>query len=281
MTEIETAGEVASGVVSGVASEPTGSARTRRLGRPPRLDRAQIARAAGELGLGQVSMRAVAERLGVSVPGLYHYVSGRDELLRLAAEQSAARITVPAYHGQHWSLWLFEWAEHARAAFVAEPRLLEQFMYGQFGLDRMVDHIDRAIDVLVGQGFTPRAALAAYQLVTECALGAAVSQIHERETAAAGRPTDVEYERLLSRRGADELPNLRAVLASGPLPVPDLREQVATLLIGIAVRRNEPWDQIAEILLPGDGSVTDVVEASPRAPERPKTARRRDRRADV
>jgi AcrR family transcriptional regulator len=37
----------------------------------------------------------VADRLGVSVPGLYHYVSGREDLIRLAAEQSALRMTMP------------------------------------------------------------------------------------------------------------------------------------------------------------------------------------------
>src|SRR5690348_8135749 len=102
------------GWVQGDSGSPVAPAR-RRVGRPARLDRAAIARASAELDLDQVSMRSVADRLGVSVPSLYHYVRGRDDLLRMAAEQSAARLSVPEDSGQHWSVWLYQWADHARS----------------------------------------------------------------------------------------------------------------------------------------------------------------------
>src|SRR5579864_7418731 len=66
-----------------------------RRGRPPRIDRAAIAQAASEIPLSDLSLRSVADRLGVSVPGLYHYVQGRDELFALAAEQSVRRWPLP------------------------------------------------------------------------------------------------------------------------------------------------------------------------------------------
>src|SRR5512143_2491806 len=73
---------------------------SRRPGRPSRIDRTAIAKAAAELPLSELTVRSVADRLGVSVPAVYHYVSGREELMLLAAEQSTKRIPLPEDHGQ-------------------------------------------------------------------------------------------------------------------------------------------------------------------------------------
>ena len=67
------------------------AARPGRIGRPPRIDRTAIAEAVLELGLDGISMKAVADHLGVSVAGLYHHVANRHELLVLAAERSLSR----------------------------------------------------------------------------------------------------------------------------------------------------------------------------------------------
>src|SRR5262245_19965945 len=92
-----------------------------RRGRPPRIDRDAIARVAGEIPLSDLSLRTVADRLGVSVPGLYHYVQGRDELFALAAEQSVRRLPLPVDRDQHWAIWLYEWAGYILSAFVSDP----------------------------------------------------------------------------------------------------------------------------------------------------------------
>lgn len=225
-------------------AKPTGAraARTRgrrKVGRPARLDRDMIAKAAYEVGLDRVTMKAVADRLGVSVPGLYHHVEGRDDLMRLAAEYSAAQIPVPVDRGQHWTEWLAEWARYSHDAFVAQPQLLGQFLAGSIGVERMVEHVDAVIGLLVRHGFTPAEALDAYTVVSECAIGAAVSEIRTAEAARAGRPVIAEYHRVLARRAPDELPHLRALVATPPAGPPELTERIRTVLVGIAVRRGE------------------------------------------
>ncbi|MBL7498517.1 TetR/AcrR family transcriptional regulator C-terminal domain-containing protein [Frankia sp. CNm7] len=220
----------------------------RRVGRPPRIDRATIARAAGEIGIDQVSLRSVAERLGVSVPGLYHYVRGRDDLLRLAAEQSAARIELPTDRGQHWAAWLLEWADVIRRALVESPALLAQFMNGGFGLDRMVETLEVVIAVLVRHGFDRREAYEAYLVVTHCAMGAAVTEIRRRETDEPNNPIALEYQRVLAQRDARELPHLRAMLAAGPPPDPAPADQLTTVLAGIAARRGDDWREVVDRL---------------------------------
>ena len=108
----------------------------RRVGRPPKLDRQMIAQAAHEIGLADLTMKSVADRLGVSVPGLYHHVGGKEDLLRLTAEYSAAHLELPRDRHQHWAVWLFEWAHYNRDAFLGQPELLKQYLEGAIGFER-------------------------------------------------------------------------------------------------------------------------------------------------
>jgi AcrR family transcriptional regulator len=222
----------------------TGPAGRPRLGRPPRIDRAAIAAAAADMPLEQITLRSVAERLGVSVPGLYHYVSGRADLLRLAAEQSAIRMTVPEDHGQHWAVWCFEWADYVRRVFVADPELLKEFVNGAFGVDRMAGPADMAIGVCARHGFSERAGFEAYQLISECALGAAISGIRAVHAAAEGQSPALEM-RLLAHRDAAELPHLDRLGTAGALTPPSFADRMTTLLTGIAVRHGLAAQDIA------------------------------------
>lgn len=221
--------------------------RAPRRGRPPRIDRAAIARAAGEIPLEELTLRSVAERLGVSVPGLYHYVSGRDDLIRLAAEQSALRLTMPVDRGQHWAVWCYEWADYTYRAFAGDPELLKHFIDGAIGPETMAPSIDAAIGLCMRQGFTPGQALAAYNLVSECALGAAIAAIRAERGHREGSSFDLGVRSLLAR--GEDLPHLARFLGDGPLPDSSpFRQQVSTVIAGIAARRGESWDGIAALL---------------------------------
>src|ERR1700689_1661122 len=114
------------------ASRPAG--RSRR-GRPARGDAAAVADAVLQIGVEEATMDRVADRLGLSVPGLYHHVRGRDDLLRLAAERAMSRSEPPVYAGEHWSDWLVVYARYIRAAFASQPALLEQFVAGSIDDD--------------------------------------------------------------------------------------------------------------------------------------------------
>ena len=59
----------------------------RRRGRPPRLSRDHIVDAACELGIENLTMAAVAERLGVTHQSLYGWVQDRDELIDLVSDR--------------------------------------------------------------------------------------------------------------------------------------------------------------------------------------------------
>jgi len=135
--------------------------------------------------------------------------------------------------------------------------------------------IDRAIGLCMRQGFTARAALEAYNLVSECALGSAIAVIRDERSRREGSPFDLEVRTLIAR--GEHLPHLQRVLtedAAGtgaseggastgasedaastmagavapPSDAARFRRQIITVLAGIAVQRGESWNQIQALL---------------------------------
>jgi AcrR family transcriptional regulator len=212
-----------------------------------------IAEAAHDIGLDGLTLKAVADHLGVSIAGLYHHVSGKEDLLRLAAEYSAARVPRPEDHGQHWAQWLYEWAVFNRDVFLAQPGLLAQFLEGAISHEAIAERVDAILGVLVRQGFTVLEANGAYELITSCALGTVVSTIREQAAAEAGRPILATRQELLAERGPDALPHLRQLLAEATAPGREsFHSRIVTVLDGIACRQGLDWQSI-------DGLVDEVA----------------------
>jgi hypothetical protein len=192
-------------------------------------------------------MKAVADFLGVSVAGLYHHVEGRDDLIRLGAEYSAAQIPVPIDHGQAWTAWLLEWAHYVQGANITQPALTGQFLTGSLDIRRMASHMDAVFAVLSRQGFSPVETFEAYGLVMECALGAALVEIRQAKSGGSRRKPFSEFGGLFADEPGDALPHLRRVALSTRNMKNGFDNQVRTLLIGIAVRRGEPWEPILDL----------------------------------
>jgi AcrR family transcriptional regulator len=216
----------------------------KRIGRPPRIDRAAIADAVLEIGFDEVTVRRVADHLGVSVPGLYHYVKGRDDLLRLAAERALSRVELPEDQGQHWATWLRSWARYIRSALSSQPELVEHFVTGGLDDDRLLEVIGRALDVLHREGFAAADAMAAWEAVSSLALGSAVEDIRERTAAEDGRPWLERVQVALAKRGPDELVTLRALASGGAVADRDasFEERLTALIVGLAVRHGREVD---------------------------------------
>ncbi|HLM63271.1 MAG TPA: helix-turn-helix domain-containing protein [Acidimicrobiales bacterium] len=230
-------------------SRPAAPTPRRRVGRPAQISRQAIAEAAYEVGLGNLTLTAVADHLGVSVAGLYHHIRGKDDLMRLAAEHTASRVEVPLDHGQPWAAWLSEWAAYTFDAFVAEPLLLDQFLAGAISAESIAGTTDAILGVLVRQGFTIGDAHAAYQATSSCALGNAVKAVREARARAGGRSDAAEQHRVLDQHGPDELPYLRRLLACLVAERPDgLGAGLTTTLAGIAATRDEPWQPVAGLV---------------------------------
>jgi AcrR family transcriptional regulator len=222
------------------------AARQNKVGRPARIDREAIAEAVLELGLDGISMKAVADHLGVSVAGLYHHVANRRELLVLAAERSLSRARTPEDRGQYWDEWLREWARHVYRSFVDEPEVLSQWMTGALKWESMVDVIDSVIQVLGRADFDPPAAVAAFETVARYAVGAAMHEIRQLGALREGRSTLAELHATLALHPG-ELPGVRALLETPPIPSGhEFDDLLTTVLIGIAVRRGDDAGGVLE-----------------------------------
>jgi AcrR family transcriptional regulator len=208
-----------------------------------------IAEAAHDLGLEGLTLKAVADHLGVSIAALYHHVSGKDDLMRLAAEYTVRTVPLPVDTGQHWAVWLLEWARYNRDAFVAQPGLLAQYLDGAISAESIAGNLDTILGVLVRQGFSITDANAAYNVVTSCAIGTAVAVIREREAAETGRSAVVQQRELLASLGDGEYPYLRQLVAAiGSGERQSFTDRITTVLLGIASRRGESTRKILKVL---------------------------------
>src|SRR5215469_9115022 len=118
-----------------------------RLGRPPKVTTAQIADAALAIGLDRATVRNVADHLGMSVPGLYHHVRSREELLAMAAAHSLGALDLPEDRGQPWDEWLLDYARFVYDALVAEPQIIGQVIAGTANTLREAQHLERLFEV--------------------------------------------------------------------------------------------------------------------------------------
>ena len=228
----------------------------RKVGRPPRISREKIAVTAHEIGPSDLTLKAVADRLEVSVAALYHHIDGKDDLSRLVAEHAAARVKIPEDTGQHWALWLWEWARYNREAFVSQPGLLGQYLEGAISAESIAANMDASLGLLVRQGFELEQALEAYELVSSCAIGSALGAIRDNQAAAAGRSLREEYRRILAERGPDDLPTLRALVDGGTkVRALSFDSKLTKVLVGIAVTRGEDPQPVIEAIeaARGDG----------------------------
>ena len=80
---------------------------------------------ADEQGLAAVTMRAVAERVGVSAMSVYTYVPGKAELLDLMVDALYLRMPRPAWHAGSWRDRLTDVADANRVLLTDHPWMTE------------------------------------------------------------------------------------------------------------------------------------------------------------
>jgi len=153
---------------------PYRSSERQRKRRP--LDRAQVVRAAlallDEVGLDDLTMRRLAERLGVKAASLYRHVRDKNELLALLADEIAAQIPVVSVTGD-WRDRLTESAWNVRRGLRAHRDAARVLAATPPAGPRRLQHIESLLRILRDAGFSRRdAARAAYHcnnFVTEFA----------------------------------------------------------------------------------------------------------------
>jgi AcrR family transcriptional regulator len=158
-------------------------------GRPPKLTQEAIA--AGGLavldrhGLDGLTLAATAEELGVGVATIYGYLSTKDELVALVADQVLARL--PACDAnQSWPAIAHRSYRNLYELFIAHPGVAQIFaIRGVTG-----PGVDHAQEVLLGAleagGLTGRRQISAYRSLLSYVLGSSLLHVaHDLDPQAA------------------------------------------------------------------------------------------------
>jgi AcrR family transcriptional regulator len=211
------------------------------VGRPPRVSVQAIVKAATEIGLENVTLKQVADRLGIGVATLYRHVHSREEMIRLAAFQLMLERAMPADDSAaHWSELAMRYAESLYKTFLAEPQLVSELLKGRLGPHAEVDVLEQFMAVMARHGFPEQEAMQLFHAIGTVTIGAAAGAIGQGASRQGGIPWSVEIRRTLAAREKDELPRVRRVLP----PLLDLEmvpwlPTLHALLTGIAETRGE------------------------------------------
>ena len=157
--------------------------------RPPsaraRLDRATILEAAAafiaEEGLAGLTMRRLGSSLGVEAMSLYRYVPGKEELLDGVVELLVDRMRVDEDVLDHpdfgWQDFLQRLAHGVRRVALANPKAFPLVASRPAEAPwlrpplRSLSWVESFLAGLVGEGFSPEAAVRAYRAFTSFLLG--------------------------------------------------------------------------------------------------------------
>jgi TetR/AcrR family transcriptional regulator, tetracycline repressor protein len=199
----------------------------KRRGRPARITRDQIVRAARDVG-DQPRMADVARALDVAPGALYHHIRDREELLELVAaqvlEETAFDEWIPSGDAS-WQEYIRAYGLAFRSAILANPGALRYVRLTTAATAGRLEQIDRLVGVLRAAGFSLYDVSHAVQMVNLLVCGEA----WERAVADpdGDEPQLVEFDRAVAERRA-VLPNL--VPLADPAARPDADSQFAFAL---------------------------------------------------
>ncbi|MFV0257467.1 MAG: TetR/AcrR family transcriptional regulator C-terminal domain-containing protein [Acidimicrobiales bacterium] len=236
--------------------------RARSPGRPAALSRGQVVAAAIEVGLRDLTLQSVADRLGVSISGLYRYVDDRDHLVALAADEIAARFVMPTDHAPNAASYLVGIGHGVRNLALEYDGLGDFFGRTGTHSPNWLRVIERFLNDLVAFGLSAPDAVALGSSVANFATASVERQRHAELNAVDHRLTTSYIEAIPDQFGPGELPLLEQGHQFLADTKPDdyftwmLESFVDGLLTNVA---NAPWRSRTA------GHATGITEAPTRA----------------
>jgi AcrR family transcriptional regulator len=197
-------------------------------------------------GLDRLTMRALAEELGVDPMTVYRYVESREELLDGIVEAVLAQLKVqPGPEGdwqQHLRAYAYGFRRLALAHRQVFPLLVTRPLASPLARRPLgsLKAIEALLELLIQAGFNDECALYAYRAFSGFLFGHLLMELHE----IVDEPEDPdEIVRLgLYRLPARDFPRLRTLarqVASAD-PAAELEEGLEVLLAHLEIRRTAP-----------------------------------------
>jgi AcrR family transcriptional regulator len=156
-------------------------------------------------GIGAVTMRKLAGRLGVEAMSLYHHVRGKDDVLDGMVDQVFAEVAVPA-PGADWQAAMRTRCLDLRTALNRHPWALGLMESRRNAGYETLRHHDAVLGCLRGAGFTIPMAAHAYALLDSYVYGFVLQEVHLPFSD--GESIAEVVEELLPEDRADGFPHL-------------------------------------------------------------------------
>lgn len=199
-----------------ITNRQQGTGQLRRRGRTPRLERTAIIQAALELvdeqGLDSLTLRALANKLGVRAPALYWHVTNKQELI-----DEMARAMLDAHASWHmqkgtetWQEWLKDTARKRRQILLSH-RDGARILAGANMVKAQItpQGIEMTLQVLVDAGFTAQEAWKYHLAIAHYVIGSVFEMQEEPEIERTER--EATLNSLKDR--ANEFPIMASLLA--------------------------------------------------------------------
>ena len=127
-------------------------------------------------GIGGMSMRRLAQELGVEAMTLYYYVANKDEILVGMVDRVVELMELPAANGD-WKAELRSAAISAHDVLVAHPWAANLLLAGPGVSQARLRHMDRILGCLRGGGFSPELTDHAYHALDSPIMGFTLWQV--------------------------------------------------------------------------------------------------------
>lgn len=162
------------------------------------LNREKIAAAAIAIadaeGYASVSMRRIAQALGVSTMSLYYYVKTKADLIATMDDAFMAEVLMPSLP-KNWRAAMLAIATRTRDALVRHPWVLYSMLSAPPGVNAM-RHMEQCLDALAGTKLTSREKLTLLAIVDDFVFGYALRE------AAANKTVDLDFAKTQLATGA-------------------------------------------------------------------------------
>lgn len=160
-----------------------------------RLDRDGIISAAVEdLDRGtleDLSMRRLADRLGVTPMALYRHVADKDEIIDEILDLALRRDATP-HHAPRpkraWLPWLIRCNEQLRALLLDHPALLDRYLRAPVAVPAALERMEAVLAVLVRAGFSDDDSIAIYASAHTFTLGFTALEVARRRSLGPTKP---------------------------------------------------------------------------------------------
>lgn len=183
-------------------------------------------------GVTSVSMRKVADELGVEAMSLYHHVENKDEILDGLVDVVFAQIARPPVDAE-WRQATRERAVSARAVLARHPWALGLMESREDPGPATLAHHDAVIGNLRANGFSLRMALHAFSVLDSYIYGFALQEVN--------LPFD----------GPDEIQDVARALGDLRALYPNLADTIQELVMGSDYAFGEEFDFGLTLILDG------------------------------